>query len=678
MRYLKSGDCIYNLHDFPWQKIIMSPKVRDRHKTEYYNIPCAFDIETTNIPPKIRTWQDAKAREKKEVIEKAYAFMYCWQLCIDRYVLFGRTWEEYITTMDMLSVKLGLGDGCHLVIYVHNLAYEFQFVHDFQKIVSMFARKERKPIKYVEERGIEWRCSYMLSNMSLAKFCENSRAVTHGKIVGEYDYEKIRTPYAELTDTEDQYRYNDVYGLCECIRDRLTEDNIVTIPLTSTGYVRREFRKAVLSNTENRKVFKKTRPSTECYTLLKEAFSGGNTHANYRKVGYTIEHVRSYDITSSYPGVMLRKKFPMSFIKIRDSKWGEYYRNGEALLFRVRWRGLIYKRQAGIPYISISKGRQRSGVVNDNGRVLRADTFEMTLTDLDFKIIASMYDWQEMYVHDVYTAHYDYLPIEFRQTLYKYFEQKTMLKGTEHEYEYMKSKNRINSAYGMMVTDIIAPEIIYQNGVWSEKPVSVEHAIADYYNNKNSFLAYQWGVWVTAWARTELQKGIDACGRDIIYVDTDSIKTTKDVSMEIERINAEVIEETESTGMKGSVEHNGKIYYMGTWDYEGTYDEFRTLGAKKYVVKENGKYKTTVAGLSKIVGAQYINEHGIESFAIGTVFKKCGNLTATYNDETIHEITIDEHTFLTASNLALIDSDYTLGVTQEYWELFGENLKKYE
>lgn len=678
MRYLKSGDCIYNLRVFPWQKISMSPKVRDRHKTEYYNIPCAFDIETTNMPPVERTWTDKNGREKKEVIEKAYAYMYHWQLCIDRYVLFGRTWEEYITTMDMLSAKLGLGDGCRLVIYVHNLPYEFQFMHDFQEIVSMFARKERKPMKYVEKRGIEWRCSYMLSNMSLAKFCENSRNVTHGKIVGEYDYSKIRTPYTKLTDEEEQYCYNDVYGLCECIRDRLTEDNIVTIPLTSTGYVRREFRKAVLSNSQNRRIFSKTRPMPECYILLKEAFAGGNTHANYRKVGYTIEHVRSYDITSSYPGVMLRKKFPMAFVKIRDSKWSDYYRSGEALLFRVRWLNLRYKRQAGIPYISISKGRQRSAIVNDNGRVLNADTFEMTLTDLDFKIIASMYEWQEMYVHDVYTAHYDYLPLEFRQTLYEYFEQKTMLKGTEHEYEYMKSKNRINSAYGMMVTDIVAPEIVYQNGTWSEKPVSVEHAIADYYHNKNSFLAYQWGVWVTAWARTELQKGIDACGMDIIYVDTDSIKTAKDVSMEIERINAEVIEETESAGMKGSVEHNGKNYYMGTWEYEGTYDEFRTLGAKKYVVKENGKYKTTVAGLSKSVGAKYINEHGIEAFAIGTVFKKCGNLTATYNDESIHDITIDEHTFLTASNLALIDSDYTLGVTQEYWELFGENLKKYE
>lgn len=678
MRYLESGDVIYNLKDFPWQKITMSPKVRNRHKTEYYNIPCAFDIETTNVPPVERTWVDKNGRKKKETIEKAYAFMYHWQLCIDKYVLFGRTWEEWIITMDMLSVKLGLGDGCRLVIYVHNLPYEFQFMHDFQKIESMFARKQRKPMKYVEERGIEWRCSYMLSNMSLAKFCENSRNVTHGKIVGEYDYEKTRTPYTALADDEEQYCYNDVYGLCECIRDRLAEDNIVTIPLTSTGYVRREFRKSVLSNPENRKIFSKTRPSTECYTLLKEAFAGGNTHANYRKVGYTIEHVRSYDITSSYPGVMLRKKFPMSFVKIRDSKWSEYYQNGEALLFRVRWIGLHYKRQAGIPYISISKGRQRSGIVNDNGRVLKADTFEMTLTDLDFKIIVSMYDWDDMYVHDVYTAHYDYLALEFRQKLYEYFEQKTMLKGTEHEYEYMKSKNRINSAYGMMVTDIVAPEIIYQNGVWSEKAVSIEHAIADYYHNKNSFLAYQWGVWVTVWARMELQKGIDACGRDIIYVDTDSIKTVKDVSTEIERINTEVVAETESIGMKGSVDHNGKVYYMGTWDYEGTYDEFRTLGAKKYVVKENGKYKTTVAGLSKAVGARYINEHGIDFFSIGSVFEHCGNLTATYNDEPIHDITIDEHTFLTASNLALIDSDYTLGVTQEYWELFGENLKKYE
>ena len=244
-----------------------------------------------------------------------------------------------------------------------------------------------------------------------------------------------------------------------------------------------------------------------------------------------------------------------------------------------------------------------------------------------------------------------------------------MLKGTEHEYEYMKSKNRINSAYGMMVTDIVSPEITYVENEWHEEYPEIGEALDAYYNNRNSFLAYQWGVWVTAWARFELQKAIDICGQHILYVDTDSVKSTRSITAEIEKRNQEVMREINECGSDCVVHHNGRDYVMGMWEYEGTYDEFKTLGAKKYVYKQNGHYTTTVAGLSKKVGAEYINNYGIDYFAIGSVFEHCGNLEATYNEESPHYIDEGDGAFLTSSNLALVDTDYTLGVPNEYWAL---------
>lgn len=47
---------------------------------------------------------------------------------------------------------------------------------------------------------------------------------------------------------------------------------------------------------------------------------------------------------------------------------------------------------------------------------------------------------------------------------------------------------------------------------------------------------------------------------------------------------------------------------MGVWDYEGTYRKFKTLGAKRYMVDDNGKLKITVAGLSKQNGVNYMLE----------------------------------------------------------------------
>ena len=42
--------------------------------------------------------------------------------------------------------------------------------------------------------------------------------------------------------------------------------------------------------------------------------------------------------------------------------------------------------------------------------------------------------------------------------------------------------------------------------------------------NKKAFLCYQWGVWVTAWARYRLEEGLKIAGEKAVYCDTDSVK----------------------------------------------------------------------------------------------------------------------------------------------------------
>ena len=42
--------------------------------------------------------------------------------------------------------------------------------------------------------------------------------------------------------------------------------------------------------------------------------------------------------------------------------------------------------------------------------------------------------------------------------------------------------------------------------------------------NKKAFMAYQWGVWVTAWARYRLEEGIKLAGDNFVYSDTDCVK----------------------------------------------------------------------------------------------------------------------------------------------------------
>ena len=75
--------------------------------------------------------------------------------------------------------------------------------------------------------------------------------------------------------------------------------------------------------------------------------------------------------------------------------------------------------------------------------------------------------------------------------------------------------------------------------------------------------------------------------------------------------------------------------------------------------------------MSKKKGAQAVAT--IDNFAIGRTYHDIGRTTSWYNDEAIKEITINGDTFTTASNIGILETTYTLGVTNEYWALIGAN-----
>lgn len=658
----------YTVDNLPSLDIYELPIVRKggKNRKQYYNIACAFDIETTNIKS-----------------EKPYAFMYHWQFCFNnKTVIFGRTWQEYRKFVNYLANKLELSESKRLVVYVHNLGFEFQFLYSqLPEIKEVFAREKRKIIKFFSQ-GIEYRCSYMLSNMSLAKFCENSKNCSHYKLTGTYDYTKIRYPWTELTPHELKYCYNDVKGLAECIQSKLDEDNIATIPLTSTGYVRRDFRKAMFSNEKNKRLLKSIAVDSKIYELLKEAFRGGNTHANALYTGLIMKDVYSNDLASSYPAAMLIDKYPMTaFINANPLKFYRYLDEGKAMLFRMRIENVYFTATHGIPYIPISKCRNLKNVTNDNGRVLMCDSLEITVTDIDYKIILKDYDFENLQVSNLYIADYGFLPNEYRKEIYEYFKQKTQLKGIkEKEYEYMKSKNKINASYGMIVTDILNDEITFINGEWGRVPVNPEEAIEKHNNAKSTFLAYQWGIWVTANARKRLEDMLHIVGDSVLYVDTDSIKYIGNFDNAFKAKNAEIIELSNNAEIETCVVKDGKKHYMGIWDFDGHYQYFKTLGAKKYIYVKDGKTTLTVAGLSKHLASTYIKYmskrnkcNPCELFEKGALFaRSSGRTTAFYNDVSRETLTAENRTFESGSNVAIMETTYVLGITGEYENLLKE------
>ena len=676
-------EVVWSVHDFPYERFAME-EIINKKRTSYYNIPCAFDIESTTIePPK---------NGDGEYIYKPYSFMYHWQACIKDQVVFGRTWEEFTLFMCNLRSALGLSEKRKLVIYVHNLAYEFQFMKDFIEIDSIFAKDSRKPMK-IDSNGIEFRCSYFLSNMSLSKFCENSNNVTYYKLDGDkYDYRKLRLPNTQMEEYELVYCYNDVRGLCQCIADKLEHDTIATIPLTSTGYVRREYRQS-MNTKELRYNFIKCQLNEHDYKMLREAFRGGNTHANLRYSNVIMNNVWSFDISSSYPTCIAIDDFPIGKFtraKVKTQKKLDYLCKNYCCVFTVQFKDIYIKKETAIPYIDIAHCNKYplKKAINDNGRVLSADECTLTLTNIDLDIIRDTYNFKGFRVLDCIYAPKGKLPTELRKKMMEFFEGKTLLKGiADKEYEYAKSKNMLNATFGMCVTDICHSELEYDKETfeWIEKIPELGDALKDFYKGRNNFLWYQWGVFITANARKRLQVMLNKVGHDVVYIDTDSIKFVNEKHVaEFEAINVELIKQAESNDIPAYIDRidikEGKEvvtrFHLGTWDNDGAYIRFKTLGAKKYCYESKNKkgekyFAITVSGMAKKKGAERVK--CIENFQIGRTYSDIGRTTSWYNDEKPHNITINGCTFLTASNIGVTETTYKLGVTNEYWELIKGN-----
>ena len=654
-----------------------NPAGKRRH---YIGITTAFDIETTVL----------------EDIEQAVMYIWQWQFGED-YTVIGRTWDEFLNLQH--RIKAALPDDHWLVVYVHNLSYEFQFLKGIYQFTpeNVFATGSRKPIKCDMWDCFEFRCSYKLTNMSLKQFTTQMR-VKHIKLSGEeFDYSIKRFPWSTLAEEELEYCVNDVLGLVEAINALMErdQDTLQTIPLTSTGYVRRNAKRAMREGIHHNFVYS-ILPDYETYRALREAFRGGNTHANRYYAGDIIENVHSADRSSSYPAVMCNCEFPMTeFVPIlkKDLNLGYIGRciniRHKALLLRIGIRNLELRDPYwGCPYLSKDKCRNIRKAVDteDNGRILQAEYLETTITDIDLRIILEEYTG-EIILYQGWYSSYKKLPQPLIDEVIKYYRDKTELKGVKgQEIYYDKAKALLNSLYGMMAQDPVKHSLIFQQvGDWLEDDKPDEELLGK--SNNRAFLAYQWGVWVTAHARAALERGIRIVhgtdGADFIYCDTDSVKYTGNVDWTSYN-NERIMECCESGAM--AVDPSGITHYMGVYETEDNpdtgvaYRYFKTLGAKKYayVEKEGEGVHCTIAGVNKKKGGKELDRHGgLSAFAEGFIFTDAGGTQAVYNDIPVPDhVIIEGNTLPITANVAILPSEYTLGITGEYERILKYS-KKY-
>jgi len=669
----------FPLEEFSKLKLCKRPRKTkaNENKPDILNIITAFDIETTRIS------------------EIDQSIMYTWQWHFHKPLnvcVVGREWSEFIAFLDML--RSFIKSGVQLVVYDHNLSYEFQFLRAFYpfKNEEVLAVKSRKVLKCTMYDTFVFRDSLLQTNMSLKQFLKKMH-VEHQKVSGiEFNYNKARFPWTELSELEMKYITHDVIGLCEAIEAEMDADGdtLHTIPATSTGYVRRDARKALYYES-HMGCIPDMLPDWHTYSFLREAFRGGDCHASRIYSGEILYNVHSYDRSSSYPDVLCNCDFPMApFQSIGEAdkdKIAELINEHVPFVCRCLFTGVSLRNKYWPdPYIPKDKCTHISKPKIDNGRILSAESFQITITDIDFMIILEQYHFDDLYISECLVSKYKPLPRAFITVITDYYKLKTKLKGDpEQDIYYTKLKNKLNALYGMCAQDPVKEDILYDGGEWNvdNKPRA---ELLDKYN-ESAFLPYQWGVWVTAWARYRLYEGIKIAGAwNFVYCDTDSVKFISDEA-DFTKFNRRAVRWSKESGAVG-MDSKGQLHYMGVFEQEHDYYRFRTWGAKKYAYQyeKDGKTEATISGVVKVAeydekgepvslsGGLELDKHGgLEAFQEGFVFREAGGLAPIYNDYDYGEYTIDGHTITITSNICLVPTMYTVHLGEDYKELLAED-----
>lgn len=617
---------------------------------KYLLIGCGFDIETTKVGKN--------------------SYMYHWQLSLGNEVYLGRTWESFINLIYEIKNKLKLKKNERLLMYIANLSFEFQFLRKRLPITDIIAKAKRNPIMLEIDGFIEIRDALAITGTNLATLAKNY--CTTQKLVGDLDYSILRNSVTEITEKEKEYCINDVTILkefSEYIFNYYGQQKF--LPLTKTGILRnivknkaKEYYKL---NVLKRKIFDLFPKTKDEYNyIMRYLFKGGYVHGVANYTGEIITNLESWDKKSSYPSSEIAELYPVTPFKKFDVSLFEDYVKKYNVIFIAEFTNLSTKTNHSIfsQHKSIITGKK----IIDNGRVAFAEKCELFLCEVELEELNNFYKYDKMEIKYCAYAKKGKLPSYLILPMIEAYIKKEEISknGGKDTAEYANQKSYLNSNFGMCVTRLKFNDyFIDDNGnvEMKEEEKTYHEAI------KNSILSPFWGIYITAYSRSDLLKFI--YHTDSYYSDTDSGKVKRGkYDKYIKKHNAEIRKKV----MKGS-EHYGinyeKIKGLGEYQKEYNIKRLKYLGCKRYLIeKENGEIESTISGLKKGVVKKYADFLGIDAFdlfnndmCIPKEFTK--KLIPSYNDD-IHSDIVKGEKMVELSSVTLCESDFNLKMNDDY------------
>ena len=448
----------------------------------------------------------------------------CWIVSIqvlfdDHYHLFRKP-EELIQWYLELYEKMNLSNERRLVTYIHNASYDLsylapyiqRYLPDKEKRFGIYDG-EHKIITY-QQGALEFKCTYLLSGMSLAKWSKEMNCKNR-KQIGLYDYDKILYQDSELSENELSYDKLDVYAMAEAFDQQLKihDDIITTVPLTSTGYSRRLLRKETDDKYYKQEFFFDNRIDIHTLLMYLHSYAGGFTHTNRHLKSKVIEGIIGHnDFRSHYPSQIMAYGLPWGktdrFYHI--SEHDKYYElNGHNMniddilklspeyftVSHIRFYTMYLKDpEISMPFMQFSKIKESHRIIKnkdgtetvlekearflkDNGRILsmvenedEAGYFDTYIDGYTLKIIQEQYNVRYKVIEVIRTKNKP-VPANIANVVNQLFKDKSDMKIIHKKYqkEYGEFDERtieasmrlnrvkalLNSIYGCFATLVI-------------------------------------------------------------------------------------------------------------------------------------------------------------------------------------------------------------------------------
>lgn len=678
-------------------------KGRSKDPIYYLRQPCFLDTETS--------WNHDN--------DNPIGWVYQWCLEFNGQYCIGRRPSELVKQFRHLHDFYELNEKRRLVCYIHNASYDLTYLYkqlrDEFGEPKILAIKAHKILTALFD-GIEFRCSWLLSNMSLDSWGKKLGCKVR-KLVGAVDYNLIHYQEKdELTLTDWEYMVNDVASLKCCVYTEMLQagDTVATIPLTSTGYVRRDCRREAWKEDGFRKWFASTKMNYQTFLPALYSYAGGLTHGNrylaglildYEILKYLIGHI---DFKSFYPAEDELEYMPMGALTcyyLRSESEEPLPKeelveqlNTQCCILLVAFDGLKLKKEVTCPCISKHKVanywdckftiNDAGTIGTDNGRVINCIGSPMLyLTELDYYWVLDQYETKGVDVLELYTADRGRDRDAILKVTNEYFKGKETL--PKDSYFYHKQKNKLNAIYGMKSTNPVRENVTLDlsSGLWEEKrdlsPEHVDEVLNKYYSSHNSFNYFLHGVFITSWSRSRLLQVIrDVVGyENFCYADTDSCFYIKkpEIEARLDAFNNMRIEQNKKYGL-GVVNRDGEMSYYGVLEPESDLKKFRFLHAKCYAyVDMNDKLSCTIAGVTadnkKLkTDPEYMTREqelgSIENLTDGMKFVECGGTNSLYVDREPETLIIEGHKTEVASACIIRQTTKQIGGTVEGFNIY--------